>query len=532
MRGTKRPFSSLEASPPRASQRSRCAPCNRDFTSQRSLARHRRESDRHRTSLGASLGNHHCWDCAKSFVRAYDRERHSKEQHADGKVSCRDCAKLIRPRAPHKCVNPGMNVPEPIDRDAELAVAYPKNDTEEEESCGQMCFLGFGGHPNQTAQAGHGGSRQTIDNRARNPRARRRIACGICHKYFELRDPAALFSHLNEHFQALQTSPHKCAECEISFSHPSDLERHLRSAARGDCGFSFVHKMPCPGHHPPATHSRTTCRYSCDDDRFNFSYRLSHWEQAQLVGFRKSVEQVVRASQGTRYPSPAATVASCRAHPDDYPRASQQQALYGALSRPGCLTDEGVPGLRRSRSFTEGMYSFGSSPSTSTASARPQGQATTTLKQTEDTWNNVLWWATASGNREIMDAAILEGADVNAEDASGVNAMELAAICGDLRGIELLLREGADPSLKRNACKGLLNLAVDKSDSRILEMLLARGNPPVHLLQRAVMKACNQEDFSCLRVLFAHQGRLTGEQLDKLQRAIVTHATVPAFLRL
>lgn len=126
----------------------------------------------------------------------------------------------------------------------------------------------------------------------RNVGARQRICCGICHQHSELRSPDALFCRVNDHFRDLHTSRYHCDECQIKFAHMSDLERHLSSAKLGNCGFHFAHKDPCLGHHPLITSKGRTRGSHPDHDRIGFSFRILHWEHAQLVGFVNNIKRL------------------------------------------------------------------------------------------------------------------------------------------------------------------------------------------------------------------------------------------------
>lgn len=116
------------------------------------------------------------------------------------------------------------------------------------------------------------------------------LTCGLCGLIFRSKSITQLFSHLDEvHFKESE-GPHTCKECEISFAYEKDLSTHLHSAKMGDCGFMFQHTQECTGHHPPQKsrlsrsneESKRLREDLTDNDRFEFCYRVRHWEQAQV----------------------------------------------------------------------------------------------------------------------------------------------------------------------------------------------------------------------------------------------------------
>ena len=82
-------------------QKSRCDPCEQDFTTHRAYLRHVRENRRHRSEGTDGERDYGCPFCSKTFARAHDRNRHLKDQHADGKVLCFGCGKRLRYDAPY-----------------------------------------------------------------------------------------------------------------------------------------------------------------------------------------------------------------------------------------------------------------------------------------------------------------------------------------------------------------------------------------------------------------------------------------------
>lgn len=57
------------------------------------------------------------------------------------------------------------------------------------------------------------------------------LMCVFCNEPFPS-DELELHHHLQSHLQSMQqgSSPHRCEVCDFGFAHPSDLERHRRSA--------------------------------------------------------------------------------------------------------------------------------------------------------------------------------------------------------------------------------------------------------------------------------------------------------------
>lgn len=393
-------------------------------------------------------------------------------------------------------------------------------------------------------------------NQIRDRETRSRIACGVCHQNFELREPDALYAHLNRHFDDLTRSPYRCDVCEINFMYASDLETHLNSAAKGNCGFKFVHKVPCSGHHPPTTLERPMDGNTCDDDRFNFSYRVSHWERAQLLGFISSIDRMVavrlnaqdRVTNSTSGVDENRVFKFCRAwlsrsnRPGD---CSEVRETAKTLTDSLRSVSTGKPRLRRSRSFTEGMPLLGHKEQCYTAETPDaleydlrallnQYPVDTSIYRRP--WDGVLLRAAASGDKELISVALANGANVDGTDANGMSPLKLAATSGDRQSTELLLQKGANPALARDECKELFKLAIDTGDHSLLNLLLTAGGQPVLLLQRAVVQACgnlrdpdrerdHERERRTLSILCAHEPRLAHDDRQKFLKTVLKQAS-------
>lgn len=409
-----------------------------------------------------------------------------------------------------------------------------------------MCFLTFGEDQDINRSVI---CESVAKCQVRDTEARRRVACGICHKAFELWSPKTLFTHLNEHFENLSTGGHHCDVCEIKFAHAADLERHLSSAAKGSCGFNFVHKGPCPGHHPPGEPG--VYPEASDDDRFSFSYRLLHWEHAQLVGFITSVQEVQSkrawtasdpldmikiASAGdttdctcqyyivhgfyrSLLSDQAEGTAEGHSHLTSTP--SVIQPLVQELSH--CLrsissSQEGTA-LRRTRSFsnTSTMFEF---PMHRSDLADGPGELVGAIQNVlEDTPTNIsvygresdalLLRASASGEQDLIIAAIALGANVNATDARGSSPLDLAIMSSSEDAVHLLLSSGATPAAS-DGWSATLGLAALSGDQQVLQLLLTSGKPFARDIRITARDVCYRGDVSSLKTLL----RTCAKQLD------------------
>jgi ankyrin repeat protein len=82
--------------------------------------------------------------------------------------------------------------------------------------------------------------------------------------------------------------------------------------------------------------------------------------------------------------------------------------------------------------------------------------------------------AAFNGQREVAEALIKRGADVNAT-AAGFTALRLAVERGDKAMVRLLLDHGAKPNLKPDGAPSALEKAQQGNDREILERLQKAG---------------------------------------------------------
>ena len=283
-----------------------CMACNEHFTEWRSLLRHWRENRRNCTAPTRSQDVFICGLCQKNFVRQHDLKRHYREQHRDGKVPCPRCGKTIRPRSTHKNSN-GLECPQYKDGSARPSVHLAtssnhdisqftgqdeshQSTTQEESQTNAVLeamlqslkeYLMPDSSECSSAYA------EACRKQVRLATYREKIPCGICRTEFEVLDNQALYRHLELHFIRLR-GKHRCEICMINFVHDDDLQRHITSAQKGDCGFSFPHTAACGGHHPPTSGN-------CND-RTSFEITVSHWELKQLGAYIFSIERLAIAA--------------------------------------------------------------------------------------------------------------------------------------------------------------------------------------------------------------------------------------------
>lgn len=141
----------------------------------------------------------------------------------------------------------------------------------------------------------------SLQQRAMRSRGRRTAPCGFCRRNFEVYDQKALLEHLNAHLKDLSEPNSICQICKIAFVNKKDLERHLRSARSGHCGFAFKHETECTGHHPPPSDSdyhAILMDWCTDDvsgaheatDSTRFRRYNEEWIHAQVRTFKDSFD--------------------------------------------------------------------------------------------------------------------------------------------------------------------------------------------------------------------------------------------------
>ena len=457
-------------------KRFRCEPCEKGFTTKRALLRHNRENERHQRDFQPDF--YQCANCLASFSRAHDRDRHHREQHGSGKTPCVICGKYVRPNAPHKNTS-GHDCRVRHDSVNESDIAST-DETSGVEKAGDTADISEKFRllsietPVPECALKHSRTQAT---------GAKPLPCGICHKEFEVLDPRALAEHLNGHFAHLADAKHRCEPCQISFTHMSDLQRHQQSAAAGDCGFKFAHRSTCTGHHAPSKMYKYDPE--SDQDRFDFSYRLLHWEQSQLAAFHSSLDNLFNAHFGpTCRLSDCQGCQRCRAKQSRYrfdddvwemtagtgqslPNAFDASQLHRATFKLcKCLQSIAEGSLPRSRSCGP-FRSF----NVVRTEREPRAQAAcVAFEAAKDSflgavssmhhWDYVLLRAAAAGDHDLLSVALSNGANTSIVDACRRTALQYAATGGSSDLVRMLLAHGADPNVAADAWSSPLSLAI------------------------------------------------------------------------
>lgn len=359
----KRPASPISYSGP-PQKKFKCDPCDQGFTTKRALLRHTREDSTHCATANIARASFECRECFQTFARASGLARHYREQHGQGKGPCSRCGKAVRSSAPHKnpegesCVAKLFDIPEDACEDKVVKLDDPSQDSSQnieglvdvdDQLCQGMCFMGLAS--SEQMQADGSDSPQLAVKEKVPPSVlkkevrlatSRSMICGICQQNFELYSESALFGHLKAHLEDLSDAQHVCNVCQIAFVHRKDFERHMQSAAEGDCGSSFAHKSFCNGHHDPCPESwlisageeRSPILHDChaEDDRNRFHRQLREWEMAQLRLYSHSVNALAEE---------ALPRASCFSENYAYSKASSVA--------PSCSRSEGARLQHRTR---------------------------------------------------------------------------------------------------------------------------------------------------------------------------------------
>jgi ankyrin repeat protein len=87
---------------------------------------------------------------------------------------------------------------------------------------------------------------------------------------------------------------------------------------------------------------------------------------------------------------------------------------------------------------------------------------------------NVLHYAAASGNQELVEFLIAQGADLNAKGINGHTVLHAAATSGNRKIVELLIVRGADLNAKDNDGNTVLHIATISGNREIVEFLIAK----------------------------------------------------------
>ena len=476
----------------------KCEPCNRYFTEQRSLLRHRRENKKHRPPM-LNLGNTiSCFLCQKAFARTHDLERHRNEQHLDGKITCLGCGKSIRPQAPHK-VSSGAQ----CNKNSSVGTLgnHPTSQVESDLSHPRgiqddICNTVLESLTYQLSKTSV--SRTSMDMAAYKRQVRTRTAarllpCGICRAEFEINDISALASHLKEHFKSFD-GKHDCKICEIRFVHEADLKRHESSARAGDCGFNFAHKAPCPGHHRPGRNGVPHEALESDDDRFNFAYRLRTWESSQLTTFLSSLQPLVEAKTNGVKDSETIIwteiiereiLSERDRHSCDVKSATSRLERWGAQSMPSHLLRTGPQSVHNSQAQHD------NNNATAEVVSHPQSQHVSDLEDLEleeflqtmlfqaAEGNLSLWPETAykpnEGNLDLAALALACGADVDGCNIEGQTALHLAATGGAVGVARLLIEAGADIAKRDGRGESPLAAAAKHDSMGVMKLLTLHG---------------------------------------------------------
>ena len=90
--------------------------------------------------------------------------------------------------------------------------------------------------------------------------------------------------------------------------------------------------------------------------------------------------------------------------------------------------------------------------------------------------------AVANHQRDVVDALLRAGAEVNARDSSGTTPLEMAVrgLDKDTGVVRLLLDAGADTKVEDYAGGTPLLVAAGSNDTAVVRMLLAKGADPCH----------------------------------------------------
>lgn len=492
-----------------SSKKFKCEPCNKFFKEHKSLLRHERENSKHEQHPWNRLSSIVCRLCTKTFSKVHDQERHFREQHSlDGKVPCQQCGKVIRPKTPHKCSVP-IKLPSPHD-----SVMSESSSSTMNTDLSACQGLPEANHTAIMDTLSDQLSRISLKNNAMCPtvykkqvrtvKASRLLPCGLCRMEFEIHDHAALFQHLKDHMDGFNGLC-RCKVCEIDFMSSSDLKKHEASAAKGDCGFFFHHKSPCTGHHPLRKAPLSDLTLANDDDRFTFCYRIRVWEQSQLASYISSIHRLnVEAFEHEPASNPEAHNVACCAYcqilqfhqmevslertsggigntgwscPSVNLAQNASKTLVHLLSQPSAGA---LHWIRRRNSFSEGCRA-------ETTSVHLRILQPPVIFQTRhgtlapdpayfaQCWLQILHRACISGDLQLVQSAIRNGANVHAQDFEGRAALHLSVLSGNVDVIELLLRSDARIDAHTLGHETPLFIAVKHGAVDIVRLLIKYG---------------------------------------------------------
>ena len=258
------------------------------------------------------------------------------------------------------------------------------------------------------------------------------IPCGICRKVFSACRPEALLAHLGGHFEQRYTY-HRCQQCQINFVCEADLRAHLLSASRHKlCGFMFEHVQPCTGHHPPKWRRTWSSK---DDDRFDFCYRVRHWEQSQI---RASTQLRPQVQEGTVH--------------------AKRPFSIGSLTS-----------LIRLPIFNHSKGSDIASKITD------QKSSDASISMLTDVLGAALLRAVCTGNAELVRSFMCAGANMHFVDAFGFGALHYVAQYGTPEVAWLIVRQGADVNIPDRHGRTPLFHAVRTGKSVLVHYFIAWG---------------------------------------------------------
>lgn len=277
-------------------ERYKCDECEQSFNSKRALMRHLRQNKRH---IGATSKDRP-FKCRNNgfnmtFVRSYDRQRHERNNHPhlnphrpkeDEQAWLRSGKTKVESTASQSQKNSKALVV----LSKAISTKNPRQTIESDFTPAPHGLPDDIQQPSDSAELDVIVIQHRRKNKWKAGKTPLMIPCGLCRKPFQHDDLKGLSKHIAEHMDGFREE-YSCNVCRISFISESDLRAHEISAQKGDCGFTFEHRVPCTGHHPPSGSNGSE-----ESDRFDFCYRLTNWEQSQVRAYRISVASLCVAT--------------------------------------------------------------------------------------------------------------------------------------------------------------------------------------------------------------------------------------------